>query len=111
MTERTGGRECDVRDCAERATVVWTEPGDGLVMQAAVCGFHQQALDAGEPFARDDREIIMGRNLPPEVFSFVSHHGVHGNHFDLVIGWDGVEEQRLRVRISKDLLAEMRDWA
>ncbi|MGA6128849.1 MULTISPECIES: hypothetical protein [unclassified Microbacterium] len=111
MTEQPSLPTCYVRDCAEPATVVWNFPGDGPVRQAAVCDFHEQALNSEAPFAVEGHEIIMGSHLPPELFSFTRHGGNKGNYFELIIGHDRVEESRVRVRVTKELLQRMLDWA
>ena len=69
------------------------------------------ALDAGEPFALDGMDIVVGSDLPPELYSFVAHHGNSGDYFELVFGRDGVEEHRLKARVSKAVLQKMLDWA
>lgn len=80
-------------------------------MEAAVCRFHFHALESGEPYAREGGDILVGTDLAPEVFSFIAHRGEGGDYFELIVGRDRVEEQRIRVRISKELLTSMRDWA
>lgn len=111
MTPQPSSKRCQVRSCAEPGEEVWDLPGAGPLRQALLCPFHRQALDAGEPFALDGMDIVVGSDLPPELYSFVAHHGNSGDYFELVFGRDGVEEHRLKARVSKAVLQKMLDWA
>lgn len=105
---------CCVRGCAENATeVVELRPDLDIRLQWACCSFHAAALKAGESWSFADdtrREIVLGSDGPLEVINFLGHRDLSGRTIELVLGHDGVETQRVTVRMSKARAQSICRW-
>lgn len=95
---------CSVKGCNSTAVnVVELRPDLGIRLETAMCKFHATAMAEGETwaFADDDqREIVLGSDGPLEVISYRGHSNISGKTVELILGHDGVEAQRITVRME-----------
>lgn len=96
--------DCSVKGCDSPAVqVVDLRPDLDIRLESVMCTFHATAIAEGESwaFADDDkREIVLGSDGPLEVISYHGHSDVAGQTVELILGYDGVEAQRITVRMD-----------
>jgi hypothetical protein len=86
----------------------------GLPLHWPVCVFHETALLSGEAYevTDDSSEIVLGSASVPQVINVVvDDNGIGAPVITLFLGHDGIESQRVRFRIGKEMLDEMQFWA
>jgi len=105
---------CAVFDCNSQPTTTVADyeitnlpPLDSnAVLNIPVCDFHAQAIRAREPAEiGDDGRIRLGAsNLAPMIVGFaLADSGGTKRRMHLTLGHDGIEEQRIEIRISDEL--------
>jgi hypothetical protein len=111
---------CIVKNCTTPASEIFTirAGGDGLPLQYAVCTFHGQALRADEPFsvgANEDGNTVhlaLGSEMLPQVVNMnVRTDGLAPAIVTLMLGHDGMEEQRISFHMTREQAESLSKWA
>lgn len=109
--------DCAVNGCSTNAETIFAPDlgADIPLMEWAACRFHLTALQAGEPWSEEEGEerptILMGSDLPPDVINVIVQRDVGPTPtITLVLGRDGVEEQRVSLRWARESIVRILDW-
>jgi len=96
--------QCEVRGCSQPPSE-WFNAGD---VTAQVCGDHELELRAGEPYALERGEMLVGRDCTEEILGVGVARTTTSETAVVRLGRDGVTHQEVRLDSLDDLCTALR---
>jgi hypothetical protein len=103
---------CNVRGCTNPATEFFIDQRiTGARTENLVCQVHSLELQISQyATTKDGRELLVGADAPPSIVNMIFTGTVGGSQVTLVLGHDGIEENRVTFLMSPDDSKAISEW-